>query len=103
MFCGAAGEALSPAEHPFNNLSALRAQIWTEPNLNTNILPEPLLKLVCTKQIKVRETDGIISIIPIKKDESVDYIAKLRGSCSDGKLTVDKFLAQKRADKELEA
>jgi putative selenium metabolism hydrolase len=33
MFCGAAGEALNPAEHPFNNLSALRAQIWTEPNL----------------------------------------------------------------------
>jgi hypothetical protein len=34
MFCGAAGEALNPAEHPFNNLDALRAQIWTEPNLN---------------------------------------------------------------------
>jgi hypothetical protein len=29
MFCGAAGEALSPAEHPFNNLSALRASNWT--------------------------------------------------------------------------
>jgi hypothetical protein len=29
MFCGAAGEALNPAEHPFNNLSALRASNWT--------------------------------------------------------------------------
>jgi hypothetical protein len=33
MFPGAAGEALNPAEHPFNNLDALRAQIWAEPNL----------------------------------------------------------------------
>jgi hypothetical protein len=30
----AAGEALSLRNRPFNNLSALRAQIWTEPNLN---------------------------------------------------------------------
>jgi hypothetical protein len=29
MFCGAAGEALNPAERPFNNLSALRASNWT--------------------------------------------------------------------------
>jgi hypothetical protein len=29
MFCEAAGEALSPAEHPSGNLSALRASNWT--------------------------------------------------------------------------
>jgi hypothetical protein len=33
VFCGAAGEALKPAEHPFNNLSALRASNLDEANL----------------------------------------------------------------------
>ncbi|MDR1978655.1 MAG: hypothetical protein LBQ42_07970 [Synergistaceae bacterium] len=74
----------------------------TEMILNADILPEPLLGLVHTDRIMVREADGIISIIPIEKNEPVDYIAKLRGSCSDGRLTVEKFLAQKHADKELD-
>jgi hypothetical protein len=57
MFCGAAGEALNPAEHPFNNLSALRAQIWTEPNLKNLSLPQndfarPLIYSVLTRRAK---------------------------------------------------
>jgi hypothetical protein len=31
------GEALVPSKHPFNNLSALRAQILTEPKLNSTL------------------------------------------------------------------
>lgn len=68
--------------------------------LNASTLPEPLLRLVRTDRVRVREADGVISLIPV--EESIDYITKLRGSCSDGKLTVDKFLAQKHADMELE-
>jgi hypothetical protein len=74
----------------------------TEMILNTCVLPEPLLELIHTETVKVCEADGIISLVPIEKVEPIDYIAKLRGSCADGKLTVKKFLAQKHADKELE-
>jgi hypothetical protein len=79
-----------------------RNKKMTEMILNSDILPEPIFELVHTERIKVREVDGVISIIPAENAESVDYIGKLKGSCSDGKLTVEKFLAQKRADKESE-
>jgi hypothetical protein len=70
--------------------------------LSKSILPEPLARLICAEKIRVREVDGTITLTPLVQDESEDYISKLRGSCAD-KLTSDKFLAQKRADKELEA
>jgi hypothetical protein len=69
--------------------------------LNKSILPEPLARLIRAEKISVREVDGTVTLTPLVQGESEDYIGKLRGSCA-GKLTSEKFLAQKRADKELE-
>jgi hypothetical protein len=68
--------------------------------LDASILPEPLLKLVDTDRVRVRKTDGVITMTPIEKDMA--HITKLRGSLSDGKLTVDKFLEWTREDSESE-
>jgi hypothetical protein len=66
--------------------------------LNTSILPEPLIGLIHAPQIKVEETDGKVILIPVKKEEYVDWIEKARGVYTDGKLSVDKFLADKRTE-----
>jgi len=68
---------------------------------NTKSLPEILFKLIKTERVKIRETDGEISLIPIQ--ESTDYIDKLRGSLADyPEMSVDNFLERKHKDKELE-
>ncbi|MCL2035239.1 MAG: DUF2281 domain-containing protein [Oscillospiraceae bacterium] len=37
----------------------------TEIVLNTNTLPEPLLRMIHTEKVTAREADGIISLIPV--------------------------------------
>ena len=44
--------------------------------LNTNTLPEPLLRLIKTKKVKVNEANGVINLIPItdpQKDRSAAF------------------------------
>jgi len=73
----------------------------TESIMNTNALPEILLKLITTDKVRVMEIDGEIRLIPLQ--EPIDYIAKLRGSLAAYReMSVDKFLARKHADKELD-
>jgi hypothetical protein len=70
--------------------------------IDADILPEPLFKMVDADRGRVRKTDGVITMSPVKEVENV--IDKLYGSWK-GKtsLTVDKFLEMTREDKELEA
>ena len=68
--------------------------------ISADILPEPLFGLTKAEKIHVREKDGIITMTPIK--EEFDCTAEVRGMYSDKKLTLDKFLEWKHADKELE-
>ena len=72
----------------------------TEVLLNTNTLPEPLLKLIHSKKVRVRELDGIITMTPIEDD--FDCTAEIFGMYTDGKMSIDKFLEQKHAGKALE-
>ena len=72
----------------------------TDMIINADILPEPLFSLVQAEKIRVLENDGIITMTPIK--EEFDCTAEIRGMYSDKKLTLDKFLEWKHADKELE-
>ena len=67
--------------------------------LNTKTLPEPLFRMVRTEKFKVSESNGIINLTPILEVKSG---CPLRGIASASDLTVDKFLAMKRNDKELE-
>ena len=71
----------------------------TEMVLNTSTLPEPLFRLIRTEKVKVRETNGEVLLTPII--DSSDG-CPLRGMFADGKLSVDKYLASKQAEKELE-
>ena len=69
--------------------------------LDTKALPETLFQLIQTEKVTLREADGEIRLIPIQ--EPIDYIAKLRGSLAAyPDMSVDKFLARKHADKELD-
>jgi len=71
----------------------------TEMVLDTRTLPEPIMRMIHTKKVKVRETGGDFVITPIR-EESVE--CPLLGMFADGKISADKFMAQKQAEKELE-
>ena len=62
-------------------------------------LPEPLFQLIRTEKVKVCEFDGEIRLTPI-----IDTIkgCPLRGMFADGKVSMDKFIESKQAEKELE-
>ena len=71
----------------------------TEMVLETNTLPEPIMQLIHTKQVKVRESKGEILITPIgEKDLDCPFL----GMFADGKISVDTFMVQKQQEKELE-
>ena len=71
--------------------------------LQTRTLPEPLLRLISSDNVKIQaDTNGEIRLIPVKESmESVNNCPFL-GMYTDGKLTVDGYLERKRRDKELE-
>ena len=68
--------------------------------LDACTLPEPLLRIIHSDKVMVRETGGVITMTPLDKD--FDCTAEVFGMYNDGKLSVDEFLAQKHAEKELE-
>ena len=72
----------------------------TEMVLKTNTLPEPLLRLIHTESVKVREAHGEIRLTPIRETESE---CPLLGMFADGKISVDKFIENKRNERELES
>jgi ATP-dependent DNA helicase RecG len=86
MFCGAAGEALNPAEHPFNNLGALRAQIWTEPNLKREVNADFRKEVVA-----FANTDGGEIFVGVENDGTIlgvtgaeDVMARIGNMIRDG-------------------
>jgi hypothetical protein len=70
--------------------------------LQAKTLPEPLLRLIHTEKVRVRKVQGEIRLIPIEVKMKKNNILPILGMYSDGKLTVDNYLEQKRIDKELE-
>jgi len=68
--------------------------------LSVKALPETLFAMIPTERVRVRQADGVISLIPFRegtKDE-----CPLLGIAADSSLTVEKFLAMTREDKALE-
>ena len=73
----------------------------TESVINTKSLPDILFRLIPTEKVRVREMDGIIQLMPVK--EAADCAIGLRGMfAAYPEMSVDNFLKQKHADKELE-
>jgi len=71
----------------------------TEMVLDTNILPAPLVRFIHAKKFKVRAAKDEIYLTPVK---TIDSKCPLLGMFAEGKMTVAKFIANKRAEKELE-
>ena len=71
--------------------------------LQARTLPTPLLRLISTEKVKIREdNNGEIRLIPIKESKKPTNNCPFLGMYKDGKLTVDGYLQRKRRDKELE-
>ena len=70
----------------------------TELVLSTSTLPEPLIRLINTNKVKVKQSNGIINLIPIKESKKD---CPLRGLAADSTLTVESFLAMTHDDREL--
>ena len=70
--------------------------------LQSRLLPEPIFRLVRTEKVVVRESNGEVHLIPVDDLTKAKSILPIFGMYTDGRLTVDGYLEQKRADKELE-
>ena len=66
--------------------------------LHTKTLPEPLFRLIRAEKVKVNESNGVISLIPIAESKTD---CPLRGLAADSSLTVDKFLAMTHDETEI--
>jgi hypothetical protein len=67
--------------------------------INTRTLPEPLIRLIHTEKVKVHEAHGEIRLTPIIE---TDIDCPLLGMFSDGRISTDSFMANKRIEKELD-
>jgi len=74
--------------------------IMTEMVLEVQTLPESIFSKIPTKKVKVYEEDGTITLTPFSEEKPrFDHLV---GMFSDGKISIDDFLAEKRLEKELE-
>jgi len=93
----------------------------TEIVINTSSLPESVAKFISVEQVRIIPMGGksnTVTIVPLdeaagfaprkkpeldENGEEIDYIAKMRGSLAKyPQMSVDRFLARNRAEKELE-
>jgi hypothetical protein len=72
----------------------------TETVLDIQTLPEVILSKIPTKKVKVYEENDTITLTPFS-DEKPRF-DHLIGMFSDGKISIDDFLAEKQIEKELE-
>jgi len=68
--------------------------------LDINMVPEALFSRIKTERVKIREENGAFVLIPINDEEKT--FDRLIGMFSDGKLSIDGYLKDKRLEKELE-
>ena len=73
----------------------------TDTVMKTTALPEILFKLITTEKVRVKESDGIIQLVPVI--ENADCTIGLRGILEGyDEMSVDNFMRRKRADAELD-
>ena len=66
--------------------------------MSVNTLPELLNRRFRSGRVRVREENGVMTLTPVASTEPTD----LWGLLPDGMFTTEKYLAQKKLDKELE-
>jgi hypothetical protein len=67
--------------------------------ISKNILPEPLFSMIQAEKVKISESNGVVSLTPIL---GMNSGCQLRRLAADSNLTVDKFIAMKQVEKDLE-
>jgi len=67
--------------------------------IDTRTLPEPIMRKIQTKKAKVREINGDIVISPIREENAE---CPFLGMFADGKISSEKYMARKQAERELE-
>ena len=74
----------------------------TEMVLDAKTLPEPLLRFISAKKVKVEVRGGVISLAPLEDEGEIGQ-CPLMGLLEEYvDYTVEKFLERKHADKELD-
>jgi hypothetical protein len=72
----------------------------TEMVLDIQELPETIFSKISTRKVKFYEENGTITLTPFsEKKPRFDHLI---GMFSDGKISIDDFLEEKRREKELE-
>jgi len=66
--------------------------------VDTQSMQDVLVRYIKTQRVRIREDNGVITLTPVTNREE----SPLRGFWGDGKLSTERFLEQKRLDKELE-
>jgi len=67
--------------------------------LNTRTLPEPLIRLIFTERVKVREAQGQITLTPVRETDSD---CPLLGMFANSQTSSYTFMAAKQDEKVLE-
>jgi hypothetical protein len=68
--------------------------------LDINMIPEFIFSHIKTKKVKLQERNGVLILTPVEeKEKSFEHLI---GMFSDGKLSIDNYLREKRLEKELE-
>jgi hypothetical protein len=74
--------------------------MMTDIELDVRTLPEPIFSKIHTQMVTVHEENGIITLIPVKMERA--SINKFVGMFSDGKLSSEKFMQNKKHEKDME-
>jgi len=68
--------------------------------MDINMVPEALFSRIKAERVKIHEENGAFVLIPINDEEKT--FDRLIGMFSDGKLSIDGYLREKRLERELE-
>jgi len=68
--------------------------------LDVNMVPEAIFSHIKTEKVKFHEENGTFVLTPVTEKEKT--FNRLIGMFSDGKLSIDGYLKEKRLEKELE-
>ena len=72
--------------------------------ISVKTLPEHLHRRIRSESVRFHENNGVITLTPIEEPEKDIWssLDELRTIFSDGKMSAEKYAAQKQIDKELE-
>ena len=71
--------------------------------INVKTLPETLRRRIRSSRVQVSENNGAVILTPVDNaNEQLMSVNRIFGMFSDGKISTDKYIAQKQLDKDME-